>query len=319
MIELISVIVPAYNAEKWLEECCCSVFAQTYPHWELIVVDDGSTDGTLAVAQKVAGGREDVRVIHTQNGGVCHARNTGLDAAKGDYITFLDADDLLMPEALERLLGLIEQENCDIAIGWKTNITTDGQDLGCPYEKEAARWTGTEAVKRSLLDHPATYSVWGKLYRRSLLDDVRFVEGKKVHEDSFFLFQCLLKQPEVVVTEDTVLRYRVSDNSASRSAFSEKLFDILYFAERKVELIEANFPQLQDLARNVLVKAHMALLKNLCGTTDPRYRSREKESIRVVTRNKKYFVPAIKDNKKWFFIITHGLYRPYKFLYQIRK
>lgn len=316
---MISVIVPAYDAEKWLAECCRSVFDQTLTDWELIIVDDGSTDGTPAIAEELAAGRENVRLIRQENGGVCRARNAGLDAARGDYVTFLDADDLLLPHGLERLHELLTSRDCDIAIGWKTNMTADGKDLGCPYERSAGFWQGTEALEQSLRDHPATYSVWGKLYRRDLLEDVRFVEGRKVHEDSFFLFQCLLKEPKVAVTEDTVLRYRLSQNSASRGGFSDKLFDILYFAEQKKALIDQRYPQFAALGRNVLVKAHMALLQNLCNTNDPKYRQAEKASIRGVIRDKAYFVPATGANKKWFFIITHHLYGIYKLLYRLRR
>ena len=316
---MISVIVPAYNAEKWLADCCRSVFDQSLSDWELILVDDGSTDDTLSIAQKLAADRTNVRVIHTENGGVCHARNTGLDAARGEYVTFLDADDLLMPNGLERLYDLLIEQDCDIAIGWKTNMTADGKDLGCPYERSAAIWQGTEPLERSLQAHPATYSVWGKLYRRSVVEDVRFAEGRKVHEDSFFLFQCLMKEPKVAVTEEIVLRYRLSQNSASRGAFSEKLFDILYFAEQKKTLIDQRYPQFGALGKNILVKAHMALLQNLCNTTDSQYRQAEKDSIRAVIRDKAYFIPATGANKKWFFIITHHLYGLYKLLYRLRR
>lgn len=316
---MISVIVPAYNAEKWLADCCRSVFDQTLSDWELILVDDGSTDDTLSIAQKLAVGRPNVRVLHTTNGGVCHARNTGLDAARGEYVTFLDADDLLMPDGLERLYDLLIEQDCDIAIGWKTNMTAEGKDLGCPYARSSALWQGTEPLEHSLQDHPATYSVWGKLYRRSVVADVRFVGGRKVHEDSFFLFQCLLKEPKVAVTEEIVLRYRLSQNSASRGAFSEKLFDILYFAEQKKTLIDQCYPQFGALGKNVLVKAHMALLQNLCNTNDPKYRQAEKDSIRAVIRDKAYFIPATGANKKWFFIITHHFYGLYKLLYRLRR
>ncbi len=316
--DMISVVVPAYNAEKWLMACCESVFAQTISDWELIIVDDGSTDGTLEIAQQAARNRKNVRAIHTENGGVCYARNVGLDEARGDYITFLDADDALMPDALERLLRLIQDKNCDIAIGWKTNMTADGQIIGCPYDRVSGLWHGTAALEQSLRDHPATYSVWGKLYKRSVVENVRFVEGRKVHEDSFFLFQCLLKEPTVAVTEEIVMRYRLSQNSASRSAFSDKVFDILYFAEEKKRLVEAHYPQFQDLARNVLVKAHMALLHNLCNTTDSKYRSAEKASIQFIQRNKTYFISAQKADERWYQIIVRHMYPLYKAIYRIK-
>lgn len=315
---LISVIVPAYDAQKWLEGCCGSVFSQTYPRVELIIVDDGSTDETLALATRIAAGKENVKVIHTENGGVCHARNIGLDAATGGYITFLDADDLLMSGALEHLHSCLVAEGADIAIGWKSDMASDGTDLGCPYERITGVFEGIEALRLSLEDHPSTYAVWGKLYKRDAIGDVRFVQGRKVHEDSFFLFQCLLKGPKVAICDEIVLRYRISENSASRSVFSDKFFDIQYFAQRKKALIEERYPELLPLAENVILKADMALLKNLLKTNDPRYRDRERKAISEVLKKKKYYKTAIRSDAKWFWILTHRLYGLYKILYRIK-
>lgn len=315
---LISVIVPAYNAGQWIEECCSSVFAQTYPNWELIVVDDGSVDDTLAIAGQMALGRENVRVIHTENGGVCHARNTGLDAAQGEYIAFLDADDLLMPEALLFLYRLLRETDCDIAIGQKVNVKSDGTEIPNRYPRNRELWSGTEALIKSLEDHPATYSVWGKLYKKETIGDIRFVEGRKVHEDSFFLFQCLMKQPQVAVSDTHVLRYRISQNSASRSAVSDKLFDILYFAEEKKRLVQEYYPELEHLTMNLLVKANMALLRSLCGTCDKKYRKAEAQCLQMILENRKHFLPATQADKQWFWVITHHLYQPYKFCLCVR-
>ena len=102
----VSVIVPCYNAGAYLEPCLRSVLAQTMGDLELLVIDDGSADGSLSVAQEIARGDARVRVFHQENRGVCAARNRGLDAARGEYVTFVDGDDLLPPDALERMLAL---------------------------------------------------------------------------------------------------------------------------------------------------------------------------------------------------------------------
>jgi len=320
MSALISVIIPAYNAEKWLKECCDSVLRQTYHNIELIVVDDGSTDETYSIAQDIALTDNRVQIIRVNNGGVCYARNRGLDIARGEYIAFLDSDDMLLSDALEKLYKLIVEHQGDISVGWKQNMTSEGVDLAGSYTKSKGVYVGTEGLKLSLEDHPATYAVWGKLYKASLLEDVRFVEGKKVHEDSFFVFQCLLKQPKLVVGDEVVLRYRLSENSASRAPFSDKFFDILYFAERKEKYVEELYPQFSDLAKNILVKAHLALLKNLCKTRDKKYRADEKNSISVIIQNKNSFIPAIHGDKMMFDIVTHHLYGFYKYIYYpIRK
>lgn len=312
---LISIIVPAYQAEQWLQECCQSVCEQIYKNWELIIVDDGSQDATLAVAEAQAQKNKQIQVIHTDNGGVCRARNIGMDMASGQYIMFLDADDLLLPDALQFLYRLLRENDADIAIGQKRIFKQDGCEFPCCYDADSYCWEGTEALQKSLEDHPATYSVWGKLYRRELLEDIRFVPGRKIHEDSFFLFQCLLKQPKVVVRDRTVLRYRMTDNSASRSPFSEKMLDILYFADEKTKCIQEQYPQYIPLVKNLKIKANMALLRNLCKTTEKKYRNLEKSCICYILKHKKCFIPATQADKKWFWIISHHMYKIYKLAY----
>lgn len=316
---LISIIVPAYQAEQWLRECCQSVVGQTYQNWELIVIDDGSWDGTLAVAEAEAQKEPRIRAIHTENGGVSHARNMGLDAANGSLIMFLDADDLLEPDALEYLYQMMQEDNADIAIGQKLVFFADGRENSYHYDASHYNWKGTEGLRKSLEDHPATYSVWGKLYRREVLEDVRFVVGRRVHEDSFFLFQCLLKQPKVTVRDRAVLRYRMSPGSASRSAFSEKMLDILYFADQKAELVQAHYPEFIPLVKNLKIKANMALLRNLCKTTDKKYRGLEKACIHYVLEHRDHFVSATQADEKWFWIISHHLYKVYKFADLLRR
>lgn len=314
---LISVIVPAYNAERWLEECGLSVLSQTYPHVELVIVDDGSTDATLSVANALAEQAENVKVIHTENGGVCHARNTGLEAASGEFIAFLDADDLLLPRAIEDMYRFMVTFACDIVSASAKTIAENTKLSDLPSIQDAELqyciWEGTTSLEMSLKDHGGTYAVWGKLYRRSFLKDIRFTEGKRVHEDSYFLFECCLQQPRMLLCNVTAVLYRRTIVSASRAPFSEKFFDILYFAERKQALIEEKYPQYIDLAKNVWVKANMALLQNLCKTRDPKYREAEKKCIREVIANKKYFIPVSRWNRRWFFVITHRMYGVYKF------
>lgn len=317
-VPLISVIVPAYNAEQWLKECCESVLHQTYSNIELIIVDDGSTDGTFDAANQIAFGRKNVLVIHTKNGGVCRARNIGLDAATGKYVAFLDSDDALVDNALEILYSNIVETSADIAIGWKTNMTADGVNLGCPFKRVSGVFSGIQGLKLSLEDHPSMYAVWGKLYKRTIIEDIKFVEGKKVHEDSFFVFECLLKQPKVVICDSIVLRYRLSENSASRSVFSDKYLDILYFAQKKQEAIKKEYPELFSLSENVIVKANMALLWNLLRTNDRKYKEIQKNAIKSVQKRKRFYRTAIKSDAKLFWLLTHHLYGTYKMLHIVR-
>lgn len=122
-----------------------------------------------------------------------------------------------------------------------------------------------------------------------------------------------------VVLDKIVYKYNVVQNSASRSGFSEKMFDILFLAAEKERIIKEKFPEFSEKAINLRIKANMALLFNLCQDKSGKYKKQEKECLRYVRKNKKYFKPATAANKKWFFIITHRLYGLFKFYQNLRR
>lgn len=319
--ELVSVIVPAYNCEKYIVDCVESVLRQTYTNLEVIIVNDGSTDKTGEIIREKYFPNSRCVIVEQTNGGVCKARNKGLDIAQGEYIMFVDADDLLYADAIESLYNLLNAVKADIASGELLHFDT-AEDIPGDNRKmtvgENVVWEGTEALKKSLEDHPHTYSSCAKLYRRELVQSVRFVEGRRVHEDSFFVFQCMLQCPTFVATNMPVYKYRTTPNSASRSAFSDKFLDILFFAEMKAQLIERHFPEFVSLLPNLRIKAYLALLRVLCKTNELNYRSIEKEAISYITANKEYFKPALVADQKFFRIVTMRLYWLYKLYYQFR-
>lgn len=316
---LISVIIPAYNAEATIRRAADSVLSQSYENVELVVVNDGSGDATRDILEQLAMEYPNFRCIHQENGGVSKARNTGLTAATGDCIAFLDADDELIPGCLERLYGVMQEKDCHIVAGPSIRVRPDGSRTpkGYGVEGEPLIWQGREALENSLKDHPATYSVWGKLYRREVLEGVRFVEGKRIHEDSFFLFQVFGRELTMAVCAEPTIYYYMTAQSASRSGFSEKFLDILYFAEEKGKIVEEKFPEYLPLAKNVLAKANMALLKVMCLGADRKYLPLEKQCCRAVRENARYFIPAIRVDKILFAVIRLRLFWLYKRLYRL--
>lgn len=316
MEEKVSIIIPAYNAEKYLAECIDSVLNQTYKNVELIIVNDGSQDGTRDILDKYASKHSNIQVIHTENGGVSRARNIGLNYASGAYIMFLDSDDLLVMNAIDILLYDLKNNNADIAAGLMSSDVTF-ETARCEGI-ETNLWLGTNGLAQSLEDNPFTYSSCAKLFKRQVLDAVRFLEGRKIHEDSYFVFCALLNQPTVVVRNIYVYKYRANEDSASHAAFSEKYFDILYFAEEKWKAIEEQYPQLLDKAKNMLVKSNIAMLQCFLNTKEKRYKKNIKECIRTVKKYKKYFIPTYPGDSKRFKIVTYNLYGVYKWLYQLK-
>ena len=312
----VSVIIPAYNAEKYITECLDSVLNQSYRQLEIVVVNDGSSDGTKEILDRYSGEYSFVKVIHTENRGVSCARNTGLDAAAGDCVMFLDADDFLALNAIEILMSDMLENNADISAGeMKANIDNNAY---VSDKNDFEIWEGIDALRQSLLDDPFTYSSCAKLFKREALDGVRFVEGRRIHEDSYFVFCTFLKMPRVIVRNAVIYNYRLNPNGASRAPFSEKYFDILYFADKKFEAVETKAPELIDCAKNMLVKSNIAMLQCLLKADSKQYKKEIRDCIRTVKKYSKSFVPTYLGDKKRFLIIRYNLYRVYKILYRIK-
>ena len=317
---LISVIIPAYNAAKTIERACLSVLHQGYPNVELIVVNDGSRDNTGEILDAMSAEYPNLHCIHQQNGGVCRARNAGLAAMSGAYLFFLDADDEIIPGSLESLYRIACEHSCDVVAGPSIACKPDGTQNPDFYEngKELTIWEGTEPLRQSLLDHPATYSVWGNLFRAEAVKDVRFVEGKRIHEDSFFYFEVLNRNLRMAVTNIHCVRYHMTQGSASRATFNERFLDILYFAQRKWEIVQSQHPEYLEEGRTMQVKANMAFLKALpLGNNDKPFREQEKTCLAQVRQNARYFVPAITMDRILFLFIRLRLFWLFKMLYRL--
>ena len=309
----ISVIIPAYNAETYLESCVRSVLQQTYQKLEILLIDDGSTDKTWEVCRALAAADSRVRPIRKENGGVSSARNTGIEAASGAMLLFVDGDDELKENGLEALIEARQRTGADIVAAW--------YDMGAsiPYpEAGDVVWKGTQALQKSLEDHPLTYSVWAKLYTREIIGDTRFQEGIRVNEDSLFVFRLLCKQPCFAGINRVVYFYRPNAASASRAAFSEKYFDIPKVADMKRQLVLRQYPQMEAAARNMKLKAELSLLNNLSSCPGSIYRAQEKALLHNLRAGKTYYISATRKDDLLFFLMTHHLYYPFKALNCLR-
>lgn len=308
---LVSIIVPIYNAEKYLDSCIQSVLRQTYTNWELILIDDGSTDKSGRIAEEYGFADERITVFHQKNLGVSLARNQGIDEATGNYVVFLDADDELIEDCLAKTVNIAEETNADVVAG----RSCENQEL---YQDRII-WTGAEALENSLKDHLFTYSACAKLIRREFIGKTRFTPDIRINEDSYFVFQLLCKQNVFVLTNDVIYFYRANSESSSRTVFSEKYFDILKVSDLKYKKIEEQFPQMHDLAKNMLLKARMNVLRILAVRTRDEYRDVEKKLLEYILDNKEDYIPSSKECNQWMFILSHHLFYVYKFAHYIVK
>ncbi len=240
----ISVIMPVYQAENFLEQSVGSVLAQSFQDWELILVDDGCRDGSPKLCDRFAQQDQRIRVFHRKkNAGVSEARNLGLHEAKGEYIAFLDADDAFLPRALESLLELLERTGADSAGCAHLNVTPNGSqqpELLLPagvYDREAVRERIVYPLLGDRLQIPVFNGfIWRFLFSAKLLRGISF-EGAYL-EDELFLMEYFCIAKKLAVTEEPLYRYLMNPNSATHKYMKDfqQVFD--RFMERKTALAE---------------------------------------------------------------------------------
>ena len=239
---MISVIIPAYNAQAYLRECLESVLAQSFSDWEAIIVDDGSTDSTREIGLCFTARDSRFRLVSTPNGGLSSARNTGIAEARGQWLTYLDSDDTLYPDALARLMAAAT-ENVDIVVA---GFSRD-RDAVAVTDGSVEIMSGLTALERGLYQRGVSTSACAKLFSRRVADGIAFPDGL-YYEDLLYCVETLRRSARVAVIGDVVYYYR--DNPSSFiNTFSPRRFDVLRVTARVEELLEGD-EELQRAARD---------------------------------------------------------------------
>ena len=251
-LPLISVIIPVYNIMEYLPRCVHSVTAQTYQNLEILLVDDGSTDGTGELCDQLAGEDARIRVFHKENGGSSSARNLGLKNAQGAYFGFVDSDDYVEPDMYEKLLRGMEETGAFIAQVGRDEIDEQGNALPdiCTPPAEATTYSGKEFMKE-LLMHRGDCSFCTKLLRRELFENRAFPVGK-LNEDFYLLTHMLVDGVEVLSLPDRGYHvfYRIGSNSRKKdkNEFSRVFADCVDNADDVSRQVDQYFPELRDVA-----------------------------------------------------------------------
>lgn len=234
---IISVIVPVYNVESYLSDCIDSIRSQTFSDYELLLVDDGSTDTSGKMCDEYALSDDRIRVIHQKNSGLSEARNTGIDLAVGEYITFIDSDDLISNDYLELLYDTAKKYDADIAQG---DFTRSIQILGSTNSSYACAVYEQFSVAFHEYLHMGIVekAAWAKLYRAELFDGIRYPTGK-VYEDSYTTFKLLYRMKRMVCVPKYIYYYRINDTGIMKSTFSMKRFDILDIRNEMYQFLQS--------------------------------------------------------------------------------
>lgn len=221
MEELISVIVPVYNIKKYLPRCVDSILAQSYQTFELILVDDGSTDGSSELCDRCAAGDSRIKVIHKKNAGVSAARNDGIDLATGDYLAFIDGDDWIETDYLKKLMqAIIENDADEAAVSFKYVYETGKEKLLLICDSKEIL-SNTEALNQAMDPvRPWVGFAWGKVIKSSVIkgNSVRYDTGISLCEDSLFNYIALQYVAKAVKIPDVLYNYYIRNDSATRTA-----------------------------------------------------------------------------------------------------
>ena len=244
---LISVIVPVYKVEPYLDKCISSIVNQTYKNLEIILVDDGSPDNCPAMCDAWAKKDSRIRVIHKSNGGLSDARNAGMAVATGELMAFVDSDDWIAPDMYEYLYHRLAEDNSDIAacgvqMVWENKtpscmLTRDGN---CVLNQEEAM---RAIIEESWLKQP----VWYKLYKTELVRDILFPVGK-YHEDVFWSYQAVGRAKKVSVSVRIGYYYLQRGGSIMGEGYSLKRLDAVEAKVQRCAYIQERFPTLSPLA-----------------------------------------------------------------------
>ena len=264
MEELVSIIVPVYNVEDYLTECIESAIKQTYHNLEIILVDDGSTDTSGKICDMYACKDDRIKVFHKQNGGLSDARNTGIEKATGEYIYFLDSDDMLPTGAIEKMLNACVQEDADMAIAGGEKFVDD--KLPQSSEKiEAESDTTldkTETIRRMLLHDGFGHEAWGKLYRKDIWKHERFPKGK-LYEDYATIYKITCGCSRVTVLKENLYWYRTRVGSIMKSKLTVKNMQLLDIAQEVTNYLKCEVPVVENEARYLQMVTYLKLMKGI--------------------------------------------------------
>lgn len=255
-MDVVTVVIPVYNVEHYLRECLESVVNQTYQNLQIILVDDGSTDSSTIICDEYALRDKRIRVIHKDNGGLSDARNKGIDLANGEYITFIDSDDVVEQDMIEYLMHLISRYNADISVCQAQYISDSGLLLKKPYSeiKEKKVINALNCIHEFLYGQEIGTVAWRKLYKRSLFQEIRYPVGR-YHEDVFTTYKLVAISDSIAIGSEAKYLYRIRPSSIMRSPFSPKHLDLVVGKREMARFIENKFPDSIELAYASIIYA----------------------------------------------------------------
>ena len=279
MGEKISVIVPVYNVEAYLERCVESILQQTYAHFELILINDGSTDSSGQICDHLASQYENIKVYHIENSGVSNARNMGIQLATGSWVTFIDSDDFVTQDYLATLASAVEGVNVGFAIAplhhIKNGIVTDIPS----HSGKTELWSTEETMKELLMTTRTSFFPVAKLFKRDLLADEKFNTNYHLAEDALFLTELLLKTRCSCVFIDKPVYYYDHREGSATTSVNRHVFDTIEVYQQIIAQVSQAFPNLKYELINRECWSYITVYDKIIFTSREEYQ-KEKAELR---------------------------------------
>lgn len=281
---LVSVIIPVYKVERYITRCIESVLNQTYKNLEIILIDDGSPDkcGEICDAYAKADGR--IQVIHKKNGGLSDARNVGIEAAQGDYITCVDSDDYISIYYVENLYQCLFENGADISVCSHKKVYEEEFTIPVQSKFCNSLLSKEEFFKKMLLEKEVTCSAWGNLVKSTYYEGVRFPKGK-FYEDLATTYKLYDKAEKIAVTTEKLYFYYIRSGSQQNEKFSLNQMDAIEYSKELLEFINQKYPTVSDAAMSKYISNCFHVLffsDNICNYCDIK-----KQLIKEIKKNRK--------------------------------
>ena len=288
--ELISIIVPVYNVEQYLEKCVDSIINQKYKNLEIILVDDGATDSSGKLCDELAKIDNRIKVYHKENGGLSDARNYGVERATGDYIGFVDSDDYIDSEMYEELYEAIKKENVDVVECNLKIIYPDRVEL-FTEQKYYNVYTKQEYLEEYLKIEKIFGSACVRLIKSDIAKKLKFPVGK-LYEDTYYAYDLIEKVDRYVIMNNPYYNYLMRENSITNTKFNPRIFDLIEIVEKFHKTTYENYPGLKEAADCRKMYAYFSVLNSIL--LEENYRDNEYYS-EILSYFKRNYISLLKN------------------------
>lgn len=263
MEKIISVVIPIYNTEKYLEDCIKSVVNQSYTNLDIILVNDGSTDKSKDICEKWTKKDSRIRLINQSNMGAAMAKNVGLNNIKGDLFMILDSDDLLHKNNIEILYHYMQKEKSDIIEACYTTIYKEFKNIDIHQNSKKENFNTENALKELIISRKFHQTPWNKLYKTELLKDIRFPKDKYI-DDEYWTYKLFANAKRITWINEVLYYYRQHEESTMGRMYSIKRLDAIDALYDRYKFMKKNFPNLSTLSCKVFLNNCIYNFQKLC-------------------------------------------------------